>query len=464
MMVPAPRSAQPRTRLRENSTSVLCSTWDRRAPPRRDDAAECNETLKKTPPARPAWRRAFLARLSATANVLEASHAAKIASSTAYRLRDRDPAFHAAWDQALEDSIAALEYAARQRALTTSDTLAIFLLKVHRPEKYRDRYEVRHTGDVLTTFVPDMGGRRAGPGGGRVMVTAPPPPRTYERPALYPLQAQAVFGCLGHAPGLAACTAGAHARYCVTEASTKSGKTHGCIVWLLEQALLGGQPGRHYWWVAPIYRQAQIAYERIKHAVRSLSDVHTNDTEMRIVLPNGAALECRTGERPDALYGEDVYAAVLDEATRMRRSVWAAVRTTLTATEGPVRVIGNVKSSRNWAYRMARDAEQRRGAGDTDWQYAHITAHDAVEAGVLSAGEIADAQRTLSEGDYTELYEARAAETLAPVYAPFTEANVSADVAYVPRRRAQSPTIEPGDLLRIVRGRWSQEANGALSP
>jgi len=30
------------------------------------------------------------------------------------------------------------------------------------------------------------------------------------------------------------------------EASTKIGKTHDCIAWLIEQAMLGGGEGRNY--------------------------------------------------------------------------------------------------------------------------------------------------------------------------------------------------------------------------
>src|SRR5512135_2342366 len=56
------------------------------------------------------------------------------------------------------------------------------------------------------------------------------------------------------------------ARYSVIEASTKSGKTWGCIVWLLEKAL-EGRRGRNFWWVAPVFGQAKIAFRRLKRAL-----------------------------------------------------------------------------------------------------------------------------------------------------------------------------------------------------
>ena len=64
-------------------------------------------------------------------------------------------------------------------------------------------------------------------------------------------------------------------------------------------------------------------------------------------------------------------AAVSDEAPRCKDAAWHAVRTTLTATKGPIRIIGNVKGRRNWAYHLARQAEA--GAPDM-YYYARITA------------------------------------------------------------------------------------------
>jgi len=72
----------------------------------------------------------------------------------------------------------------------------------------------------------------------------------YERPWLYPAQRKAIFDAVDHA--------GALARYAIIEASTKAGKTVGCMAWLTEQAFIHGKPGRNYWWVAPVYPQAKI--------------------------------------------------------------------------------------------------------------------------------------------------------------------------------------------------------------
>ena len=158
-------------------------------------------------------------------------------------------------------------------------------------------------------------------------------------------------------------------RIVVIEASTKSGKTAGCLVWLLMQAWNHGKPGAAYWWVAPIYQQAKaIGFARMKAMLMQADPQHKiwteHNSELWIELYNGAKIWFKGADNPDSLYGEDVYAAVIDEASRCREESWIAVRSTLTATNGPVRIIGNVKGRRNWAFQLARLAEAVKGKND----------------------------------------------------------------------------------------------------
>jgi len=194
------------------------------------------------------------------------------------------------------------------------------------------------------------------------------------------------------------------ARYSVVEASTKSGKTAGCIAWLLAKAWTDGKPGRNFWWIAPTHPVAKIAMRRISRMLSEADPARTawreQLTESWIELASGGRIWFKGSDDPDNLYGEDVYAAVVDEATRCKEEAWHAIRSTLTATRGPVRIIGNVRGRKNWAYRMARRAE----AGEPDMAYHRLTAHDAVEAGILEASEIADAERSLPADVFKELY------------------------------------------------------------
>lgn len=203
-------------------------------------------------------------------------------------------------------------------------------------------------------------------------------------PRLYDLQREAIF---------------APERISIIEASTKAGKTLGCLIWQSDRVLRDKQRMNH-WWIAPVYMQAAIAFERAKKMLpQHIYD--KNDGEMRIDMKNGARWWFKSGEKPDNLYGEDVASAVIDEATRMREESWHAIRSTVTATRAPIRIIGNVKGRRNWAYQLARKAK----AGQlTDTSYHKITAADAVAANILSAQEIGDAKQVLPHHVFRELY------------------------------------------------------------
>lgn len=221
----------------------------------------------------------------------------------------------------------------------------------------------------------------------------------FEGAKLYPKQEAAI-----HDP----------ARIATIEASTKAGKTVGCLAWIIEQALKGEQ-GQNYWWIAPVYSQAEIAFRRCWNYLTPIKAMcKRNQSSMHIFMPNGTRIWFKSGERSDDLYGEDVYAAVLDEASRMREESWIAIRSTLTYTRGPVRIIGNVRGRKNWFYRLARLAES---GEETDLAYHRITAWDAVQAGVLDREEIDSAYRDFvrlgQEDVFRQLYMAEAVDDAA---------------------------------------------------
>lgn len=208
----------------------------------------------------------------------------------------------------------------------------------------------------------------------------------FRRPHLYPKQRAAIYD---------------PARIVVIEASTKSGKTHGCMVWAFEE-LLKARGGQHVWWVAPVYRQAKIAFRRMKRWLRRRSaDLVVSESELSITLRHsGAVLTFLSGDNPDNLYGEDVVAAVFDEASRAKEEAFFALRSTLTATRGRVRLIANSKGRRNWLFKLGARAR----AGEAEMAYHRLTAWDAVEGGVLAREEVEAARSLLPEHVFRELY------------------------------------------------------------
>ena len=104
-------------------------------------------------------KRAFLAAISETGNIVEAVKASGITRKTHYNWMESDSSYAQAFKDAMVDAAERLEIEARRRAVQGtlkpvfyqgtecgtvreySDTLLIFLLKGALPEKYKERYE-----------------------------------------------------------------------------------------------------------------------------------------------------------------------------------------------------------------------------------------------------------------------------------------------------------------------------------
>ncbi len=102
-------------------------------------------------------KRTFLEHLRATCNVTESAQVAGVSRTAMYERRAIDPELAKAWDDAIEQATDALEKEARRRALDGvdkpvhfqgkrvdvikeySDPLLMFMLRGHRPHKYRER-------------------------------------------------------------------------------------------------------------------------------------------------------------------------------------------------------------------------------------------------------------------------------------------------------------------------------------
>lgn len=131
------------------------------------------------------WHPAFLAALADTGSVSRACKVAKVGRTAAYEHREADADFAAAWKDAERISVELMEDEARRRAvegcrkpvfqggkrvgeiLEYSDTLLIFLLKARRPDVYRERSTVEHSGAVIQThiFLPAKDGSDGTPAG-----------------------------------------------------------------------------------------------------------------------------------------------------------------------------------------------------------------------------------------------------------------------------------------------------------
>src|SRR5450631_2567174 len=81
-------------------------------------------------------KAAFLKALLNDTTVAGAARCVHVHRDTVYAWRKEDPEFAAAFECAQQESIELLESAVFERARKKSDTLAMFLLKKHKPEVY----------------------------------------------------------------------------------------------------------------------------------------------------------------------------------------------------------------------------------------------------------------------------------------------------------------------------------------
>lgn len=107
---------------------------------------------------------AFLDLLRETCNVTVAARAVGVSTTTVAKHRQADPLFNERYDEALQEGVDLLEHEAHRRAFKGvdepvfhkgeecgkvrkySDPLTMFLLKAHRPTKYRDNTALELTG------------------------------------------------------------------------------------------------------------------------------------------------------------------------------------------------------------------------------------------------------------------------------------------------------------------------------
>jgi len=210
-------------------------------------------------------------------------------------------------------------------------------------------------------------------------------------------------------------------RFTITEASTKIGKTYSHIWWIYERAHQSwNESGFEHWWVAPVSSQAKIAYNRLKRIlIASGLYRFVESPEMAIFCPNGAVIRFKSADNPDSLYGQDVYSIVFDEAPRAKYEAFVALRSTLTSTGGPMKLIGNFGGISNWVHQLKEKAmfqtidgqDILNKEGDKEYSYFRVTAWEGVEEGVLDREEVEQAQRDMPYRVFAQLYLAAEVET-----------------------------------------------------
>lgn len=140
-------------------------------------------------------------------------------------------------------------------------------------------------------------------------------------------------------------------RFIAGACGSKFGKTYGCSIRIAKEAW--DNPGSLNWWVAPSYKQAEIAYRLVKRLLpRSMYQDYKADLRLELLDPDGnhwSDIEFKSADNDDNLRGFAVNFFVLDEAARISRAAYDSVMTTTTQTDGRGIIISTPKG-RGWFY------------------------------------------------------------------------------------------------------------------
>lgn len=187
-------------------------------------------------------------------------------------------------------------------------------------------------------------------------------------------------------------------RFQVVVAHRRAGKTVAVLQRLVNGALTCPLPNPRFAFIAPLHKQAKlVAWDYAKSLSRSIMGSKVNEAELRIDYPNGARLQLHGSDNPDALRGQYLDGAAMDEVAQMDPATWGeVVRPALSDRQGWAVFIGTPKG-KNLFHRLYEQSKDLPGWGNVFLP--------ASQTGLLSKEELAAARREMTPEEYEQEYE-----------------------------------------------------------
>lgn len=176
------------------------------------------------------------------------------------------------------------------------------------------------------------------------------------------------------------------------------GKTVLAVNALIDAALRSTKTNPRFAYIAPTFTQAKdIAWTYLKDYSRDIPGVRFLESELTVILPNGARIRLYGSDNPDRLRGLYFDGVVFDEFGDMDPEVWTAVvRPALSDRMGWALFIGTPKGKNHFAdlYHAAQL--------DDAW-FAGM--YRASETGLIAAEELEAAAKSMSADLYSQEFE-----------------------------------------------------------
>ena len=185
------------------------------------------------------------------------------------------------------------------------------------------------------------------------------------------------------------------ARYKVVCSGRRWGKSYFSLIYLLHKPFKNNE---RRWIVFPTYRQAKMVSWSILKDIFASKQVRINETELSITLDNGAKIELKGADKPDALRGVSTTMVVLDEYSYMKANVWGEIiQPTLAENQGSALFVGTPTGVQNHFYDLFVKG-QSSNSDYKSWQFTTI------EGGFISAEEIDNAKKNLDKRTFEQEY------------------------------------------------------------
>ena len=187
-------------------------------------------------------------------------------------------------------------------------------------------------------------------------------------------------------------------RFVVALCHRRFGKTVLAINHLIRAAAESTQDAPRFAYIAPTFAQGkQIAWDYLKRFTAPIPGVATNETELRVDLPNGSQIRIYGADNPDRMRGIYLDGAVLDEYGLMpSRTFTEVVMPALIDRAGWAFFIGT-PNGKNHFYDIVQQAES-----DPSW---HLAVYKASETGLIPDAELARATSVMSPDEVAQEFE-----------------------------------------------------------
>ena len=208
-------------------------------------------------------------------------------------------------------------------------------------------------------------------------------------------------------------------RFNIIAGGRRVGKSLACLHAAIAHCL--STPEAVCWWVSPTLGDArEVGFEEFKKNLDVLSPAisYINETRMKIGFRNGSVLVFKSSESENSLRGRGLTMVVIDEAAFISPSVWKKIlRPALSDRQGRA-ILCSTPNGRNWFHQQYEDAGQRT---KMSWSRYHWPTNLNP---LITADDLADAQRELSSIDYRQEYLAEFITRAGLVFDDFSENNI----------------------------------------